>query len=464
MIGIGRRDQPGSGDQPAHSDPTTTRQLRALSERLGAIEGRLVGLHEEVDYVRHVSETARSTLSMVARRPCGAEPIRVLFLVHNPEAWYSLQDVHAAMVASDDFRVVVASLPRHFPGSDQHKDEDFVHERLQAFGVPHLRFNNPDPFLDLDIVRAIDPHVIFRQSQWDGDVPVSFHTPEIRFARLCLVPYETMNILHNRVTDDGIANTAVDTIYHRNCWKIFCTNDEMLAMAAESAQGTGARQYVVTGHPKADLLRRFAVPRPPGRRFTVLWSAHHSVGEDWARFGTFHTSASAMLQAAREHPEWDFIFSPHPALISQFARGATPLDTPGVRSFRPQWDALPNTEVFGGGDYGPVFERSDVCISDGLSWLIEFQLVNKPVIFIERPGHQPFNTIGVRVMQGAHTVAQVADGVQLMERFAAGEEDPLREAQRQIASELFGPPGAAERIVDAVRAGFRGEAASGRDD
>ena len=134
MIGIGRKDTYG-GDTP-QPDPNTTRQLRELSERLRAVEGRLAGLRDDVDLVRHISEMSRSTLSMVSRR-AGArgEPIRVLFLVHHPEAWYALADVYAAMAAADDFRPVVASLPRHFPGSAAHKDEDFVHERLMAFGV-----------------------------------------------------------------------------------------------------------------------------------------------------------------------------------------------------------------------------------------------------------------------------------------------------------------------------------------
>lgn len=454
MIGIGRKDTYG-GDTP-QPDPNTTRQLRELSERLRAVEGRLAGLRDDVDLVRHISEMSRSTLSMVSRR-AGArgEPIRVLFLVHHPEAWYALADVYAAMAAADDFRPVVASLPRHFPGSAAHKDEDFVHERLMAFGVPHLRFNDPDPYLDLDIVRAIDPHLIFRQSQWDGDVPAAFHTPEIRFARLGLVPYETMNIIHNVVDADGIGNSAVDNLYQRNCWRVFCTNEPMLDMASQDSPGTGGRQFVVTGHPKADVLRRHAGrPTEPGHRFAVLWSAHHSVGDNWTRFGTFPTAAPAMLAAAREHPEWDFVFSPHPALITQLERGAAPLDSPAVRTFRAQWDALDNTEVFGGGDYGPVFERSDVCFTDGLSWLLEYQLVAKPVVFLERQGHRPFNEIGERVLAGVHTVADVSEGVRLMEGFAGGAEDPLRDEQGRITDELFGPPGAAGRIVDAVRSGF----------
>ena len=172
------------------------------------------------------------------------------------------------------------------------------------------------------------------------------------------------------------------------------------------------------------------------------------------RTAILSNGSPAMLAAAREHPEWDFVFSPHPALITQLERGAAPLDSPAVRTFRAQWDALDNTEVFGGGDYGPVFERSDVCFTDGLSWLLEYQLVAKPVVFLERQGHRPFNEIGERVLAGVHTVADGSEGVRLMEGFAGGAEDPLRDEQGRITDELFGPPGAAGRIVDAVRSGF----------
>ncbi|MEZ5184115.1 MAG: hypothetical protein R2720_00080 [Candidatus Nanopelagicales bacterium] len=59
--------------------------------------------------------------------------------------------------------------------------------------------------------------------------------------------------------------------------------------------------------------------------------------------------------------------------------------------------ALPNTETFRGSDTGTcgeLFARRDVCVSDGISMLIEFQIARKSVVYVAREGHRPFNDLG----------------------------------------------------------------------
>lgn len=426
------------------------------------------GLHEEgrrradaleaqLDYVRHVAESARATAAMVARRKVPGRRVTVLFLVHHPEAWYSLARVHELMLADPDFEVVVASLPRHFPGADGYRDEDYVSGRLDHFGVEHLRFNSRDPFMDLDIIRTIDPDIIVRQSQWDADIPPAFATSELRFARLCQVPYELLNFIVNIIEDSGL-NTVLDSPFHRNAWAVFCANDEVRAEIAEQTPATRARQFVATGHPKADVLGALAGAEPdPGHRFTVLWSAHHSVGEEWIRFGTFATTGPQMVEQARAHPEWDFVFSAHPALLTKMDEHAAPLSEALVADFWRDWNALPNTSVFGGGDYADQFRNSDVLVCDGVSWLAEYQLTGRPVVFLEREGHQPFSPLGERIIAGVNRVPGVAEAFTLVEALAAGAADPRQDERQRTAQLLRGDGHAAENIVAAIKAKLEDE-------
>jgi hypothetical protein len=118
---------------------------------------------------------------------------------------------------------------------------------------------------------------------------------------------------------------------------------------------------------------------------------------------------------------------------------------------------LPNTEVFTGGEtgtYGHLLASSDVCVTDGLSMLVEFQVTNKPLIHVAREGHRPFNEIGDVVSQGFHSVSTTREAQALVERFAGGETDPLAATQREVVHRLFGGHDAAQEIIDHIRQGW----------
>ena len=147
----------------------------------------------------------------------------MLFLVHYMEAWDSIADVVQLMLVADDFEPIVASLPRRLPGSSDFSHEDLTHARLTALGIPHIRLDGTS--LAADAVKQLDPDLIFRQSQWDRDIPPAFSATSLRYARLALVPYEMCNLLENPPSRSAVHDSASDSIFHRSCWAVFCAND-----------------------------------------------------------------------------------------------------------------------------------------------------------------------------------------------------------------------------------------------
>ena len=389
------------------------------------------------------------------RQPLTRERTKVLFLVHHIEAWDSLDALVRALDEASDFEVVVASIPRRFRGSDGLVDEDIIHAGLTERGVSHLRVTQTSDVDRLNLVRALSPDIIFRQSQWDDDVPEAFSTRNLSFARLCLVPYETMSILEN-VPVEGIQNTAVDSNFHRTAWRVFCAND----LVKEAAARDGARdgeQFVVTGHPKADRFRDAAPGWPidhtvgPPPRARVVWSAHHTINDEWSGFGLVHLIAPDMLNWAQSAPDVDFVFMPHPALRPFINDPASPVTPEQAERFVEQWTALPNATIFADGDYAPILAASDVMIVDGVSMLIEYQFQGKPLIFLERPGHWPFNEMGEIVITGTHKVTNISEARAVVDSYVRDRTDPLADQQRVNIERLFGTSPAVERIVAELR-------------
>jgi hypothetical protein len=443
-------------------------ELHAARDDVGAVRSRLDRVIETVGESREGVVELRDSVHVTARRTAlRRRPTRVLFLVHVIGAWDSYHALVQTMACSDDFEPIVASIPRRFSGSDGLNSEEDVHRGLSDRGVPHLRFADGDPRDVLRLIKAIEPDVIFRQSQWDADIPDELGTERLGFARTCLVPYETMNIVVNVPTSRTL-NTAVDSDYHRAAWLVFCTNEMMLERATRDGARRGA-QFRVVGHPKADHLRAVRPEWPvcgpedagtrPGR---IVWSAHHSIAQGWTDFGAFHLMCEDMLAWAGERADVQFVFMPHPALLPFPDADASPVSRPDFDAWMQKWAALPNTAVLSEADYGPTLAASDIMVTDGLSMLVEYQLFDKPVIFFERDGHRPFNAIGEQVATGVHTVHTVDDARGLAERFLGGDPDPLRPQQRENVQRLFGGGDSTERILAALRQEIaleRGEAA-----
>jgi hypothetical protein len=463
----GLRRLPRSGEVLDSHVAAMDAAVHTIRQDVAELGSRLDRIAERIDESGPRFAELRDSVHLVARRSgLHRRPTRVLFLVHVLGAWDSCHGLVEAMATSDDFDPIVASVPRRFRGSEDLYGEDEVHRGLTERGVAHLRFAAGDLDGVLSLIKSIEPDVIFRQSQWDADIPDELGTARLGFARTCLVPYETMNIVVN-VAEARTHNSAVDSDYHRAAWLVFCANEMMLETAIRDGARGGAH-FRVVGHPKADHIRS-AAPRWPltptsqdsvaaapgdgqaGRPGRVVWSAHHTIGQGWTDFGAFHLMRDGMLAWARQRDDVQFVFMPHPALLPFPDSEASPIGRADFDAWMREWAALPNTTVLSESDYGPTLAASDLMVTDGLSMLVEYQLLTKPVIFFERPGHRPFNALGEQIVRGVHTVHAVDEARRLAEKFLDGEPDPLRDRQRDNVRALFGPGDSVGRILTALR-------------
>jgi hypothetical protein len=390
-------------------------------------------------------ELARSVHLGVRQGGLRGRRLRVVLLVHNTSAWDSLSELWHLMDRAHDVDPVVVSLPKHFGGAGELAGEEDAHAELTARGVPHLRSEvGSDP---LALLRILAPDVVFRQSQWDRDVDPRLSTANLAFTRLCLVPYEMLNPIRN-VSRPGTKDTAVDMALHHEAWLVFGT-----AATVAAAQEKGRRQgsqFRVVGHPKLEALRAAEPEWPlPGRLPRVLFSTHHSLGNGWTGFGQLDVTRADFLEWARSGTA-EIVWSPHPFLVPFVASGRGRLSAAELDEWRSEWDALPSAATSFTDRYPALLAACDVVVTDGISMLVEGQVTGRPVIFLEREGHVPFNKAGEVVLRGVHRVSTVTEARELAERLLR-DGDPLRDVQHEVVHELFGEPGAAGRILAELR-------------
>ena len=300
-------------------------RLSELDNRLDIIENKFYFLNTLNEFIDNSTEKDRQllnditslnqTVNMISANEdiSAKNKIRCLFLIHNIESWDSVFSVYNEMLHNEKFNVIVASINRRYPGSSIFKDEDYVHRILTQLDIQHIRLNNNNSYDDLNIIKSLAPDVIFRQSQWDNDIPPGFSTNNLRFSKLCLIPYEIMNFVQ-------LGFNHLSSYYHTSCWKLFVANNQTKIEQEQHDKLNGLNVFV-TGHPKVNALKT-AKPFWPietnsnVKKFRILWASHHSIDHNWSNFSVFLNIYNDMLNWAKSDNSIEFVFSPHPALVT----------------------------------------------------------------------------------------------------------------------------------------------------
>jgi hypothetical protein len=412
----------------------------------------------------------RQIVNLISRKAGqSTQRIRCMFLVHAIESWDAQIDIYEAMRKDVRFEPLVVSINRRFPGDGSFRGEDLTSAALDDQGIAHLRLGMDPAWPALDILRALAPDVIFRQSQWEDDVPAAFGTEHLNFARLCAVPYAIATISQFAPSDtsvEGAAERSFDQAYHRMAWRVFCETEQSRSYFLQFRHCDPAK-LIVSGYPKLTrLLRsinepeRWPIDSGAARRFRVIWAPHHSLGTNWLGFGVFDRVYARWLEWARMRTDIDFVLKPHPALFST-AVSTGVITQRAMDSFLAEWRTLPNCALELG-IYGHLFAASDLMVTDGVSFLTEYPPFEKPLIFFDSGRHVPMNLVGDKALACAHHVSTFEGMCAAVDGYAQGAPWPL-EVERAALLEMLLPNDRdpTDVILDAVAAGMTDDAPAG---
>lgn len=234
----------------------------------------------------------------------------------------------------------------------------------------------------------------------------------------------------------------------------------LLATAAKKDDGAAATVHnrVVSGHPKVNASRQsvatwLITPRD-NTTSKILWSSHHTIdAPGWTNFSLFLDRYQGMLAFAKAHNHIDMVFSPHPALITLLNNLENAALKKQVDDFFTNWRALDNTTVATFLAHFPLFKSADVLLVDGISWLLECQLINKPIVFLARKDHLPFNESSELVATGLNRVTNINEAIDLLLKSSDGFVDPHKENQGEVVGKLLAIDGieqAEANILDTI--------------
>lgn len=415
------------------------------------------------NFIQNHQLYASSTQSLITfLRQQNSEKYVVAFLVHHLHAWFSVSEIWRVMNEAKDFLPVVISIPHRFKNAS-FVGEEQVHDFLNQNRIPHIRFNFYNHDEGLNILKSLAPDILIRQAHWDKDIPDPYGASHLNFTKLLYTDYGLEIIEDTKIfqTPDGriVKEGPYDSDLHRRAWMILCANQDQREIYKK--ENPTLNRIFVTGYPKFDALcsamkdkSYWPIQKTDNEHnFRIIWAPHHSIGQHpW--FGVFDKIYKDMLEFARHTSNIDIVLRPHPALLEQTSVPSMPNFHSEMKQFLEKWQKLPNTAISLDDNYAHLFAASDCMISDGISFLAEYPLSGKPLIFFNNPNHTEFNSLGKKCIAASYSVHNMDELKEILKKLIANE-DPLQETRENLKNYLMPYKGhAAKRVLEDIREEF----------
>ncbi len=395
---------------------------------------------------RKLAQAARA-----ARPPDGR--IRAAFIVQRPALWPNQQSVYAAMRADPGFEVSVLAIPKIPPAARSVDLEEY--RRLKQFlaeqAIPFREgydeqagcWINPLAFGLPDVVLLPQPYL---------------HTQSYLYGAHYLKHFCKLAIWNYGQTIDDIQLYRHYLPAYAGCDFIFMESEPARKLMAEFAPALADR-LVVTGPPKLDAYLRspsadLRLWKRPDARHRIIWAPHFTVAENRTphTFSNFFEYYEYFIDAARRLPTVEFVLRPHPELFAHMV--AAGLKTRAeAEAFRDRFNALPNGQVYEGGEIFEMFRQSDALILDSISFLLEYLPTGRPICFLDSLRRQRLNPIGEQLLHAYYSAWDAAEIEEFIQTVVVGGDDYRRADRERVARKYIHQPpgGSGQAIKDRIR-------------
>ncbi|MBD9367900.1 CDP-glycerol glycerophosphotransferase family protein [Xanthomonas sp. XNM01] len=372
----------------------------------------------------------------------GGRRRRVAILYQLPESWGNVRSVWDAMQRDDGIEPSVIMVPFLHPDYRWNREDAARH--LDELGLPWRAWDEID-------LRTAGLDAALFTSPYDETRPPAWRFPELRrhVPFTGYVPYGLevgggdINLTHQYGQPVAMHGSAV-----------FVRSQSARGMYSRHCP-TGDRHVVVSGHPRMDgLVDLDRFPVDPelraqiGDRRAVLWNAHFSFdGDLWSSFDQL---AMPIFRAFARRPELVLLFRPHPLLWKKLLNLSI-FDEAGVAAFREELLRM-GVVIDERPDHRHAFAASSAMLTDAGSFLMEYFVTGKPVLYLRNPHGLGLNDEGAAVARYYDTATSDTDIARFLD--SLGHRPETEKAQRMAAIPMFFADfdgNAGQRVVDHIK-------------
>jgi hypothetical protein len=296
--------------------------------------------------------------------------LRVLFLVSENSKWKA-QSLYDLMAKSEDFEPIIALTVLN----DVHNGHDITRNNLEedfkffkAKGMNVVKVYDKHKYLNL---KSFKPDILFYQQPWGI---AKIQSPEIvsNFALTYYIPYY-VNVYDVQPFD-------YDELLHKFVYKYYCLNKWYEKQIKQKSTLTNV---VGLGHTILDLFQNPESYRHD-KQYVIYaphYSVNHELNENPVNYGTFLQNGELILNYAKKHPEFNWVFKPHPQLKFALMKIGKTLEE--VEKYYNEWEKI--GQCCYDSTYVDLFLDSKLLITDCSSFLVEYFCTSNPIVHLISP-------------------------------------------------------------------------------
>lgn len=366
------------------------------------------------------------TIPIKEKRLKKKEILTVLFILTDISKWKT-EKLYLELLAHPRFNPILGIAGR--PGKTEFECKE------QAFELKKYLDLKNYPYIELINTYSPTPDIVVYTEPYGGAVPRHQQIYKY-FGSLFLSINYSCHTTH----------LAIDyfSLLHQWAW-IDCYENLNALIDAYDNIGYERKSLELTGLPMIDQLldKPLSDPwkkhKPTKKR--IIWAPHHSLGgfdDESIIYSTFIQYSDLMLNLARKYEkELQFAFKPHPLLKYKLDKiwGKDRAD-----EYYNAWANLPNGQLEEGA-YQDLFYYSDALIHDCSSFIVEYQVMDKPTLFLVRNQNEilaDLNSFGQKAFFSQNLAYDFASVEKFLKEIINGKDPQKTMRQDFLRNEIVG--------------------------
>lgn len=396
---------------------------------------------EQKYFALKCTECKNAIYKISKRKTSQKTKLKIVFVLEYPEIWNSLKTVFEAFNESDIADAFILALPKYPDCSNNPAyafASDIYKNVINGFEVKNSKW------FDL---KSFSPDYIFYSRPYDREYPNILKPKQtVHYAKLCYIPYgfEFVTGYHLEVE----YNLKVFPYIYM----VFCESRTTKEYCVSLIKGQESNKKIFdVGYPRFDLLYQMKQSSmKKSSNGVILWTPRWSL-EGAVNDGTsYFKFIDPLLQyfSKKENKDLNLIIRPHPLMFDHFIKEGV-MSKEDVQNLFQRISKLENIKIDSNKDYLLSAIQADLIISDFSSMLIEFLMLNIPVIYCGKS--DSFDHIG-KAMDAVMYHINSSDELIICLEQILYKGDILKEKREKIIAGLSGcfSGGAGKKIVDIV--------------
>lgn len=362
------------------------------------------------------------------------QPIRVMFICHEPSLWSMFESTYNEMEADPLFIPMVVTLPyKHGTLDNELYKDTGMREYCESreIRVIHGYDKKNNQWLD---PASLLPDYVFFQTPYNI-FPSGWLAEKISLmSRVCYIPYGT-TLFRGEVED-----TVHPDFFLQHVHLIFKENSiskEIFIKKFHDTKWFDERKVIVTGCTKLDkLTTKNSFSKETIRdglgldKKHILWTPRWTTSEDACHFFDYK---DFFIEFCKGNSSIDFVFRPHPLCFQNFLQTGQ-LKESDLKNLEIEYENASNMTLDKSSEYYNTFLNSDILISDLSSMMLEFLVTEKPIIYTHRV--DLFNELGRALSVGFYWVNNAIELRKTLEMLISGV-DPLKEKRKELIKKVL---------------------------